>query len=217
MGSGLSCLRRAHLSSLLSGRALTILDFMAQLSTQSTRPRFVGLELLSDDGEVGLVGGQAQHDQISWNESSSFTNSRRLGSHSKWTLGTPSPSQEGKSHHQLHTGSGACWGHGWVELSKGTDTNQPRKQENMCKVAIRGCGHQIKTFSMKKEQPISSLILLIHAPLCLRMKSMILCSPSPGTLASDRKTCTKANTRAFSLLSSLWARNESLHPKVLSR
>lgn len=26
-------------------------------------------------------------------------------------------------------------------------------------------------------------------PLCLLMKSIILCSPSPGTLASDKKTC----------------------------
>lgn len=80
------CLRRAHLSSLLSGCALTILDFMAQLSTESTRSGFVGLKLLSDDGEVWLVGGQAQHDQISWNESSYFTNSWRLLLHYKWIL-----------------------------------------------------------------------------------------------------------------------------------
>lgn len=50
-------LRGAHLSLLLSGCALAVLDLMAQLSTERTRPGFVGLELLSDDGEVGLVGG----------------------------------------------------------------------------------------------------------------------------------------------------------------
>lgn len=58
-------IRRAHLSSLLSGCALTILDFMSQLPTERTRPGFVGLKLLSDDGEVWLVRGQTQHDQIS--------------------------------------------------------------------------------------------------------------------------------------------------------
>lgn len=51
-------------------------------------------------------------------------------------------------------------------------------------------------------------------PLCLRMKSMILCSPSPGTLASDRKTWIKVkgsvtrkhtgNKRAFFSVSSVW-------------
>lgn len=29
----------------------------------------------------------------------------------------------------------------------------------------------------------------VSLPLCFLMKSMILCSPSPGTLASERKTC----------------------------
>lgn len=31
----------------------------------------------------------------------------------------------------------------------------------------------------------------IVVPLCFLMKSIILCSPSPGTLASDRMTCIK--------------------------
>ncbi len=38
---------------------------LTHLSTQITGPGFVGLELLSDDSEVRLVGGQAQHDQVS--------------------------------------------------------------------------------------------------------------------------------------------------------
>lgn len=57
--------RGAHFSLLLSGRALTILDLMAQLSTECTRSGFVGFKLLSDDGEVWLMGSQAQHNQIS--------------------------------------------------------------------------------------------------------------------------------------------------------
>lgn len=79
-------LRTAHLSLLLSGCALTVLDFMAQLSTESAWSGFVGLELLSDDGEVWFVRGQAQHDQIGWKESSYFTNSWRLLLHSKCIL-----------------------------------------------------------------------------------------------------------------------------------
>lgn len=58
-------IRRAHLSLLLSGCALTILDFMSHLSTECTRSGFVGFKLLSDDREVWLVCGQTQHDQIS--------------------------------------------------------------------------------------------------------------------------------------------------------
>lgn len=54
----------AHLSLFLSGRPLTVFDFMTQLSTERAGAGLVGLELLSDDGEVGLVGGQAQHDQV---------------------------------------------------------------------------------------------------------------------------------------------------------
>lgn len=41
---------------------------------------------------------------------------------------------------------------------------------------------QINNLKNQKTQ-ISAL------PLCLLMKSIILCSPSPGTLASDKKTC----------------------------
>lgn len=34
------------------------------LTTQVTAPGFVGFELLPDDGEVWLVRGEAQHDQV---------------------------------------------------------------------------------------------------------------------------------------------------------
>ena len=39
---------------------------MAHLVAQGTRAWLVGLELLPDDGEVGLVRGQPQHDQVGW-------------------------------------------------------------------------------------------------------------------------------------------------------
>lgn len=57
--------RRAHLSLFLSGRPLTVFDFVTQLSAECAGAGFVGFKLLSDDGEVWLVGGQAQHDQVS--------------------------------------------------------------------------------------------------------------------------------------------------------
>ena len=38
---------------------------MAHLSTKVTWPWFVRLELLSDNGEIWLMSGQAKHDQIS--------------------------------------------------------------------------------------------------------------------------------------------------------
>ena len=34
------------------------------MSAEVTGPRLVGLELLSNDGEVGLVGGETEHDEI---------------------------------------------------------------------------------------------------------------------------------------------------------
>ena len=34
------------------------------MSAEVTGPRLVGLELLADDGEVGLVGGKTEHDEI---------------------------------------------------------------------------------------------------------------------------------------------------------
>ena len=34
------------------------------MSAEVTGPRLIRLELLTDDGEVGLVGGEAQHDEI---------------------------------------------------------------------------------------------------------------------------------------------------------
>lgn len=37
---------------------------MTHLPAQGTRAGLVGLELLPDDGEVGLVGGEAEHDQV---------------------------------------------------------------------------------------------------------------------------------------------------------
>lgn len=58
----------SHLSLLLSGCPLTVFDFVAYLSTEGAGTGFVGFELLPDDGEVWLVGGQAQHDQVSWEE-----------------------------------------------------------------------------------------------------------------------------------------------------
>lgn len=59
------CVLTSDLALLLSGRALTLFQLVAHLSTQGTGPRLVGLELLPDDGEVGLVRGQAQHDEVS--------------------------------------------------------------------------------------------------------------------------------------------------------
>lgn len=56
----------AHLSLFLSGRPLTVFDFMTYLIAERTGAGLVGFKLLSDDGEVGLVGGEAQHDQVSW-------------------------------------------------------------------------------------------------------------------------------------------------------
>jgi len=56
--------QEAHLSLLLPRRPLTVFDFVADLAAERTGAGLVGLELLSDDGEVGLVGGQAQHDEI---------------------------------------------------------------------------------------------------------------------------------------------------------
>lgn len=56
---------RTHLSLFLSGCPLTIFDFMTDLPTECTGAGLVGFELLSDDGEVWLMGGQAQHDQVS--------------------------------------------------------------------------------------------------------------------------------------------------------
>lgn len=54
-----------YLSLLLSGQSLTVLDLMADLPAQCTGSGLVGLELLTDDGEVGLVCCQPQHDQVS--------------------------------------------------------------------------------------------------------------------------------------------------------
>ena len=34
------------------------------MSAEVTGPRLIRLELFTDDGEVGLVGGEAQHDEI---------------------------------------------------------------------------------------------------------------------------------------------------------
>ena len=41
---------------------------MAQLTTYVTRSWLVGFELLSQDGEMRLVGGKTQHYEISWRE-----------------------------------------------------------------------------------------------------------------------------------------------------
>lgn len=38
--------------------------FLTELSADITGARLVGLELLANDGEVGLVCGQAQHYQV---------------------------------------------------------------------------------------------------------------------------------------------------------
>lgn len=54
-----------YLSLFLPGHSLAVLDLMAFLSTHSTGPGLVGLELLSDDGEIGLMSGKAQHDKVS--------------------------------------------------------------------------------------------------------------------------------------------------------
>lgn len=54
-----------HLPPLLTSHSLTVLQLMTHLPTQGTGPWLVGFELLPDDGEVGLMCGQAQHDQIS--------------------------------------------------------------------------------------------------------------------------------------------------------
>lgn len=56
---------RTHLSLFLSGRPLTIFDFMTDLPAECAGAGLVGFELLSDDCEVWLMGGQAQHDQVS--------------------------------------------------------------------------------------------------------------------------------------------------------
>ena len=37
---------------------------MAELAADLAGSRLVGLELLADDGEAGLVGGQAEHDEV---------------------------------------------------------------------------------------------------------------------------------------------------------
>lgn len=54
-----------YLSLFLPGHSLAVLELMAFLSTHSTGPRLVGLELFSDDGEIGLVSSKTQHDQVS--------------------------------------------------------------------------------------------------------------------------------------------------------
>lgn len=70
LGSGwvLGMVLEADLALLLPGHALTLLDLVAHLSAERARPRLVGLELLPDDGEVGFVGGQAQHDEVGCSE-----------------------------------------------------------------------------------------------------------------------------------------------------
>ena len=45
-------------------RYLTVLHVVAELSANVAGARLVGLELLADDGEVGLVSGQAEHDEV---------------------------------------------------------------------------------------------------------------------------------------------------------
>lgn len=56
---------QTDLALLLPGRPLTLLDLVAHLAAKGAGAGLVGLELLPDDGEVGLVGGEAQHDQVS--------------------------------------------------------------------------------------------------------------------------------------------------------
>lgn len=50
-----------YLSFLLPGHTLALFNFMSNLSTQGTWSGFVRLELLTDDGEVGLMRCQTQH------------------------------------------------------------------------------------------------------------------------------------------------------------
>lgn len=57
--------QRAHLALFLSRCPLAVFDFMTHLSAERTGAGLVGFKLLPDDGEVWLVCGKAQHDQIS--------------------------------------------------------------------------------------------------------------------------------------------------------
>lgn len=56
----------SYLSLFLSGHTLTVFNLMSHLATQGTGSGFIGFKFLSYNGEVGLMGGQTQHDQISW-------------------------------------------------------------------------------------------------------------------------------------------------------
>lgn len=51
--------------------------------------------------------------------------------------------------------------------------------------------HQMKMLQLTESyhKSIFQKTQISALPLCLLMKSIILCSPSPGTLASDKKTC----------------------------
>ena len=54
-----------HLSFLLPSSSSAVLHFVAILVTDLAGALLDELELLPQDGEVGLVCGQAQHDQVS--------------------------------------------------------------------------------------------------------------------------------------------------------
>ena len=52
------------LTGLLPSQARALLEIVSELTAYLARPRPIGAELLAYDGEVGLVRGQAEHDQV---------------------------------------------------------------------------------------------------------------------------------------------------------
>lgn len=82
--------RSSYLSLLFSRQTFTVFDLMSELITKTTGFGFVWFEFFSDNGKVGLMCSKAEHNEISYQ---STTTKQQTVS----TLEDPYPVTKGKT------------------------------------------------------------------------------------------------------------------------